>query len=383
MSVFFPARGELLGGVYNPYLWIPIGLATYTGYKLTSWYSYYKALPDNASIESWPWYKKVAVGWMAKGEGFVDAIGAAFNNWKKEQEEKAKLFNKLDSLGKLKFSLTEAFNTAIAPIKAAADFVVGTYNYFKREWERDKWDFAWKLAGIVAGVVATIAGIAAAPVTGGGSLILTAAGITMIASGIAVGAKESYEYTEAKTKKELDRDAKDDLDEIVFVPSMGIAGTLDIYNGIEMYSINRGIQNTPMKWKDAYLEGHGFPKHGKPMGLTLEEYRDQSLSLFQRARGDAFDRQNLVIGSYVKGGVKYGVYDQDTNWFLPVEDKEGIVTYFPVESSNPKSYIFRQPSFYSLSPVHHPEIAGTSLLAVGSSAAGDLNRTTVNHHEKR
>ena len=225
MSVFFPARGELLGGVYNPYLWIPIGLATYTGYKLTSWYSYYKALPDDASIESWPWYKKVAVGWMAKGEGFVDAIGAAFNNWKKEQEEKAKLFNKLDSLGKLKFSLTEAFNTAIAPIKAAADFVVGTYNYFKREWERDKWDFAWKLAGIVAGVVATIAGIAAAPVTGGGSLILTAAGITMIASGIAVGAKESYEYTEAKTKKELDRDAKDDLDEIVFVPSTILGGT--------------------------------------------------------------------------------------------------------------------------------------------------------------
>ncbi len=230
MSVFNPIPGAT-GGLPNWLLWGgPLFMGTYVGIKLAQWYGEYKNLPDNADISSWPWYKKVAVGWIAKGEGFVDALKA---QWDAKVKEEQRVYASGDVGEIVKYNTWRTINSL--PPLVFANMINGTVNWLKREWERDQWDGFWKTVGIVAGVAATIAGIAAAPVTGGGSLILTAAGIAMIASGVAVGVKESYEYTEAKTKKELDRDAKDDVDEIVFVPSELISGTATLCIGATSY----------------------------------------------------------------------------------------------------------------------------------------------------
>ncbi len=241
MSVFNPIPGAT-GGLPNWLLWGgPLFIGAYAGIKLSQWYGEYKNLPDNADISSWAWYKKVAVGWIIKGEGFVDALKT---QWDAKVKEEQRVYSSGD-VGKIvKYNTWRTINSL--PPFVFANMINGTVNWLKHEWERDQWDGFWKTVGIVAGVAATIVGIAAAPVTGGGSLALTALGIAMIASGVAVGVKESYEYTEAKTKKELDRDAKDDVDEILYVP-------MTIISGGGTFKIGR-ISSLTKKDVDFYVE---------------------------------------------------------------------------------------------------------------------------------
>jgi|GEM_PF-3534720 len=233
LDVFNPSTGgnanviwQLLSGMS---LTIPgVGAGFYLGSKVAGWYYDYRTLPDDIDISSWPWYKKMAVGWMAKGDAFIGQIGTAINQEIEAERERHQMmteaFERDGIAGVLPYALEDTINYITMPFRAAASLVVGTYNYLSNEWKRDPWDGLWKTVGIVAGLAATVIGIVGAPVTGGASLALTALGVTMVASAVAVAGKESYEYTQAKTKKELFNLATDDTDEIVFVPSMAIGG---------------------------------------------------------------------------------------------------------------------------------------------------------------
>ncbi len=353
MSVFNPSMGGWLGS-QGILILGPLGLGAFIGYKLSQWYAEYKSLPEDASIESWPWYKKVSVGWIAKGEGFIEDMKAQWNaELKKEQE----IYTSGDAGEIVKYSMWRSLKSL--PPFVFVNAIVGTVNWLKHEWERDPWDGLWKTVGIAAGVIAIFIGILAAPATFGGSLLLTAAGIALIASGLAVGTKESYDYTEVKTKKELEKEANDDKDEILYVPMSIANGAYLTYTGMSMYSINAKLQETPLKWKEGYLENHAYPKHGA--GMTMEKYKYQGLKQMFEAKYDLPERKNLIIGMYEKSGTKIGIYNKQTGWFTPVEPGGGILTHFPVTSKNPEAYIYRQPRFYSLSPRDHPWILGSGL----------------------
>jgi len=380
LDVFNPSAGEktnvlwqLLSGMslILPGAWT----GAYLGQKVAGWYIDYKTLPDDADTSSWPWYKKMAVGWIVKGEAFIGQIGTAINQEiearKKRQQMMTEAFERDGISGIAPYVLEEEFNIITTPFRPVANLIVGTYNYLSNEWKRDPWDGFWKTVGILAGAAATVIGVFGTPFTGGGSLALTALGLTMLASAVAVAGKESYEYTQAKTKKELFNLATDDTDEIVYVPSTTIGGALYTYHGYRMGQVNKIIDETPLKWKEGNLEGHAYPKHGEPNGMTLEEYKASSIQQLARAKGTMTDRSGLRIGVYEKNGLKIGIYDTKTKWFLPVSKEEGILTYFDIPSNNPDAYFFRQPNIYSLSPVDHPEIFVSGL--VDSSASQSVN----------
>ncbi len=271
-------------------------------------------------------------------------------------------------------------NKVIDVFKLLTFPIIGLPIYFFNELRRDPVDAILKGIILISGLAMVVVGLAGTPVTFGGSNVLTIAGIAMIASAIGLFVKESIEYAEAKTEKELVQLATDDKDEAVLIPTALLGGGTAYRYSTKFNKMVTAVKKVPNKWATDPMEMADRYGYKVPESRYWWRYEKNLYGYNAYVEAGYRDLEALKSGT---GGVRLaGFYKENGKWYLGVYDNwhitkvspKGIVAVEPAPDH--WMSLASKPDFFSLTPRDHPVIyqQGMFELAFAGIASDTFNK---------